>query len=356
MIKLINLKNVASYKSKATLETDKKINLIYGLNGAGKSTFSNFLNQKLDPRFSDCSIEGLSENEEILVYNQNFIRENFYEAENLKGIFTLSKENREAETKINDALKEIEKLEDEAKELRKELENEKLSITKKQLVAKDTVWKIKHDYSGGDRVLEFCLDGYKGSKDNLYNYINSLSKPAIKPQKNIDDLKNDYQSISGDNPQRYLILPKISFTAQSVEVEPIFSKQIVGNENSSVSQLIKDLGNSDWVKAGLKYIPQDELDENSKCPFCQEKTISSILIQNIKSYFDASYEADLATLISLSTNYSQAIQAIPNKSIFEVNPKFEVFRKDFEIKYNEFIKIIESNKKSIEDPESRIRN
>lgn len=317
MIKLINLKNVASYKSKATLETDKKINLIYGLNGAGKSTFSNFLNQKLDPRFSDCSIEGLSENEEILVYNQNFIRENFYEAENLKGIFTLSKENREAETKINDALKEIEKLEDEAKELRKELENEKLSITKKQLVAKDTVWKIKHDYSGGDRVLEFCLDGYKGSKDNLYNYINSLSKPAIKPQKNIDDLKNDYQSISGDNPQRYLILPKISFTAQSVEVEPIFSKQIVGNENSSVSQLIKDLGNSDWVKAGLKYIPQDELDENSKCPFCQEKTISSILIQNIKSYFDASYEADLATLISLSTNYSQAIQAIPNKSILK---------------------------------------
>lgn len=46
MIRLINLKNVASYKSNATLETDKKINLIYGLNGAGKSTFSNFFSSK----------------------------------------------------------------------------------------------------------------------------------------------------------------------------------------------------------------------------------------------------------------------------------------------------------------------
>jgi len=25
--------------------------------------------------------------------------------------------------------------------------------------------EIKTDYSGGDGVLEFCLDGYKGSKD-----------------------------------------------------------------------------------------------------------------------------------------------------------------------------------------------
>ncbi|PSD44229.1 hypothetical protein C7E23_03125 [Elizabethkingia anophelis] len=46
MITKINLNNVASYKSHTTLETDKKINLIYGLNGTGKSTLSNFLHKK----------------------------------------------------------------------------------------------------------------------------------------------------------------------------------------------------------------------------------------------------------------------------------------------------------------------
>jgi zinc transport system ATP-binding protein len=38
MITKINLNNVASYKSLTALETDKKVNLIYGLNGTGKST------------------------------------------------------------------------------------------------------------------------------------------------------------------------------------------------------------------------------------------------------------------------------------------------------------------------------
>lgn len=349
MIRLINLKNVASYKSNATLETDKKINLIYGLNGAGKSTFSNFLHQRVDPKYKDCSIDGLEDDHEVLVYNQTFIQENFFEVENLKGIFTLSKENKEAETKIFNASKEIKKLEDEVVKQKSELEDEKRTIGQEQNAAKEIVWKIKNDYSGGDRVLEFCLEGYKGSKDNLFNYLLGLSKPTIKPQKSIDDLKNDFQSISGDNPQKYLILPKIDFLSQNIEIESLFNKQIIGNENSSVSELIKVLGNSDWVKAGLKYIPQDNLNENLNCPFCQEKTISNILIANIKNYFDASYEADVATLNSFLKVYSQSIQAVPNKSTFELNPKFEVYSKDFEIKYYNFIKIIERNQQIIED-------
>ncbi|RSO15883.1 hypothetical protein EA762_15940 [Acinetobacter pittii] len=313
MIRLINLKNVASYKSNATLETDKKINLIYGLNGAGKSTFSNFLHQRIDPKYKDCSIDGLEDDHEVLVYNQAFIQENFFEVENLKGIFTLSKENKEAETKISNALKEIKKIQDEIGKQKSELEDEKRTIVQEQNAAKETVWKIKNDYSGGDRVLEFCLDGYKGSKDNLFNYLLGLSKPNIKPQKSIDDLKNDFQSISGDNPQKYLSLPKINFSSQDIEIESLFSKHIVGNENSTVSQLIKMLGNSDWVKAGLKYIPQNGLNENLNCPFCQEKTISNILIENIKNYFDASYEADIVSLNYLFKTYSQEIQSIPNK-------------------------------------------
>ena len=100
MITKIKLNNVASYKSLTVLETNKKINLIYGLNGTGKSTLSNYLHQYTDENYKSCSVEGLNNDNEILVYNQTFILETFFEAENLKGIFTLSKENKEAETKI----------------------------------------------------------------------------------------------------------------------------------------------------------------------------------------------------------------------------------------------------------------
>ena len=349
MITKINLNNVASYKGLTSLETDKKVNLIYGLNGTGKSTLSNYLHNQTDEKYKSCSVEGLDQNHEILVYNQTFIQETFFEAENLKGIFTLSKENKEAETKISNAQKEIKKLESENEAKGKELETEKTSINQKQESAKNAVWKIKTDYSGGDRVLEFCLDGYKGSKDNLFNHIVGLVKPTAKPTKSIDDLKNDLQSISGDNAQKYSFLSDITFTSQSVETETLFNKQIVGNENSTVSRLIKELGNSDWVKEGLQYLPEEETQENTTCPFCQEKTISNSLVESIKNYFDASYEADINSLKSFLEQYTQAFQSIPNKSIFEANPKFESYKKDFEIKYSAFTKVVEDNKKLIED-------
>lgn len=349
MITKINLNKIASYKTSTILETDKKINLIYGLNGTGKSTLSNYLYQRENEEYNNCSIEGLTDDHDILVYNQNFIKDNFFEDGSLKGIFTLSKENKEAETRIADAQKEIEKLQNEKEIKVKEHQSETNNINQKINIAKDIIWKIKTDYSGGDRVLEFCLEGYKGSKDNLFNHVIDLTKPLLKPTKSIEDLKNDLQSISGDNAQKHPELSQIVFSSQNIEIEELFNKQIVGNKNSSVSQLIEELGNSDWVKDGLQYISEEKTQENSACPFCQEKTISNILTESIKNYFDASYEADINTLKTFLNEYSLAIQEIPNKSVFDANPKFEFFKKDFEIKHGAFSKVIEDNKKLIED-------
>lgn len=269
MISKINLNKVASYKSQATLETDKKVNLIYGLNGTGKSTLSNYLLKRDLEKFKNCSVEGLDSNHEILVYNQTFIQENFFESENLKRIFTLSKENKEAEVKIANAEKEINELDKVREKKVEDLEKEKIAIYKKLENAKNTVWKIKTDYSGGDRVLEFCLEGHKGSKDKLFNHIESLSKPATKPLKTIENLKDEVQAISGENAQKYSHVPKINFSASDIESNKIFSKEMVGNENSSVSELITKLGNSDWVKDGLEYLPNPPLEQNQNCPFCQ---------------------------------------------------------------------------------------
>ena len=71
MITKITFDKISSYKKLTILETDKKTNLIYGLNGTGKSTFSDYLRQRVDEKYKNCSIEGLDDNHEILVYNQN---------------------------------------------------------------------------------------------------------------------------------------------------------------------------------------------------------------------------------------------------------------------------------------------
>ena len=65
MISKIILKGVASYRKEAVLDTDKKVNLLYGLNGTGKSTFSEFLYDQTESRFSQCKIEGLEDNDTV---------------------------------------------------------------------------------------------------------------------------------------------------------------------------------------------------------------------------------------------------------------------------------------------------
>ena len=79
MINKIVLNGVATFREKAVFETDKQVNLLYGLNGVGKSTFSEFLYDPTAPRFDNCSVEGLDENDTVLVYTQKFVQEYFYE-------------------------------------------------------------------------------------------------------------------------------------------------------------------------------------------------------------------------------------------------------------------------------------
>lgn len=348
MITKITLNNVASYKNVTSLETDKKLNLVYGLNGAGKSTLSNYLYDPKNEKYKDCSIDGLDDETELLVYNQKFVQDNFYENKELKGIFTLNKANSDAIRKITEAQTEKENFEGDKKlEEEKSIHEEEVLVEARK-TATDEIWKIKTKYSGGDRVLEFCLEGLKSSKSNLFSHFLSLEKPEKKPEKSIDDLKNEVQSLSGNNAQKYSEIPKIEFDMQDVEMNEIFQKQIVGNDNSSISALIKELGNSDWVKEGQKYLSHEE-NEKGICPFCQEDTITPKFIEELSGYFDASFLEDQNTVKSFYERYKSSFDLLPTKESYDSNPKFESFKVEFETKYSELINLLSDNKRKIEN-------
>ena len=348
MITKIKLNGVASYKNSALLETDKKVNLIYGLNGTGKSIFSNYLYEKDHADFSNCTIEGLN-GEEILVYNQKFIQDYFYESDNLKGIFTLSKENKEAEEKIRNAQKEIEKLDNEKSYKSDNLETINGELLKKKQDTENKVWEIKTRFTGGDRVLEFCLDGLKGKKETLLNHILGVDKPSKKPDKSTDELKKEVEALQGENAQRYSTIPTINFTGDQIEANLLFQKEIIGNENSTVAELIKKLKNSDWVKKGLEFLPDEIDDTGQPCPFCQEKTITKTVVDNIKDYFDESYEKDLNELYRMFADYENAINSLPSKVSYDSHPLIKENQSDFDNKYNAVIRVLGGNKKKIED-------
>lgn len=345
MITKIAMNNVASYKSLTTLETDKTVNLIYGLNGTGKSTLSSFLYNKDDSKFNDCSINSLID-EDIRVYSQKFIQDYFYESDNLKGIFTLSRKNKEAEETIKTAEKKIKDLKDDETKINQQKNKQIISLETKRQKTENKTWEIKTTFAGGDRVLEYCLEKLK-RKDLLFDHLANIKKPDEQPEKTIDQLKKEVEAIQGDDAQKYDLLSTINFTAHEVEQNRILQKNIVGNENSTISALINKLQNSDWVKDGLQYLPEVIKKGTESCPFCQSKTITNALRENIQNFFDESYENDINELNNLlsayESAYEEAVLAPPIKGKFEANPYLVEKNSEFENYYNAVYHLLEKN-------------
>lgn len=323
MISKIVLNGVASYKKEAVLDTDKKVNLLYGLNGTGKSTFSEFLYDQTGARFLQCRIEGLEENDTVLVYNQKFVQDIFYESEGIHGIFTLSKGNADAQKVIDTTSAEVKKL----TEQKQKIEEKKTKDEQKHLgdieEYKKQIWKIKTEYTGGDRVLEFCLDGLKGNKNTLFQHIISLEKPKGELYYSVDDLKKEARQLQGEARGRQP-LSKVLINVEDIEQSELLSKVIIGNKNSAVASLIETLGNSDWVNTGIKYVHIDG--EEGVCPFCQQKTITQNFLEQINAYFDESYNRDKSQIEQMISSYDAQIKkatdffnAIKDDSFLEKN-------------------------------------
>lgn len=336
MLSKITINNVASFKRSTTLETDKKVNLLYGLNGVGKSTLSSFLYNPKSSRFSYCTMEGLNNDDTILVYNQDFIRDHFYEPEGIGGIFTLSKENKEINEIINKTNKEINDLIANKKdqiEKKKELE---ASHKKRKSDYVDKIWNIKINYSRDEESLNFCLDGYKKNKSSLFEKLLSTEYSADKLDYTIDDLKKEAKFLIGDLKEKNTIQNmKIDFT--SIENSKLLSKVILGNTDSSISDLIDMLGNSDWVNEGIKYIQVDG--DKAKCPFCQKETITKDFLKSITDYFDENYKNDKEMLSEIKNDYYKKSEIL-----------FEYIK---EIKKNEYLS---DNRQKIEKIELELIN
>ncbi|WP_080589901.1 AAA family ATPase [Pseudomonas asplenii] len=100
MIKTISLKGVTSYPNDqaVVLGPLKRVNLVYGLNGSGKSTVGDYLQDLTGNRYLTCQVDPAIKQDQVFVYNQKFIEKNFHQ-ESHPGIFTLNEGNIEAKEK-----------------------------------------------------------------------------------------------------------------------------------------------------------------------------------------------------------------------------------------------------------------
>lgn len=348
MINKITLKGVASYKQEAVLETDKKINLIYGLNGSGKTILSNYLKNIDADEFQNCSIHDFNpDKQKILVYNQKFINEHFYESETQKGIFTLAQDNKEALKQIDKSGKKKEKLknklDDPESGYKKQLEDMETKIGQNKENAQEKTWEIKLKYTGGDRI--FGKAGFLSrlmQKKKLFDYIKQ--RPLRETEKTIEGIRGKLLELTYDAREREKLSPVNIGSSSSIEKNHLFQKEIVGKKDSEVAELIEHLKNSDWVKKGIDdYV---DLSKRKECPFCQQETLTEDLVESIKSYFDESYENDIKKVKGLEDKYQLLRNSLSeNKYIKEFFSEEQRLR--MREKFDGLVKILDKNLEEI---------
>ena len=295
----LKLKNVTSYHKEYFTELDlsKKISILYGQNGCGKSTISNYFYNPKDTAYKECVCEPI-DNYRTLVYNSKYIEDNFYNAKEQKGVFTLSQKNAEIEKILSEKEelnKSLARQHKEKQEFIEKLHDEK---NKKEQACINSIWdKTKHIRNS---ELKQLMKGQIGSKASFYCHL----KKYI-PQTDID-IKSLTQSYSKllelKGKEIPLIIPYKGY-ALSEETQKTLSTPIIDSSNSYLSETIKELQNIDWIKQGKEQYLNGET-----CPFCQKDTIDDNFIKAIEAIFDETYSKKVEQIKQIKISYDNAIK------------------------------------------------
>jgi wobble nucleotide-excising tRNase len=309
MINSIVLKGVATYDSVEGITVDNlgKINFIYGSNGCGKTTISNFLQESIDSKYSHCEITWHHGRElKTLVYNKEFRKKNFGLGK-LNGVFTLGQATAD-DIKVLDEKKALLKEKQEEINKRKDVYNTQVS-KKEELLNKfkETCWaNIFKKYETNFRYAFQGSLTKEGFKSKLLEEFNNNNFPLL----SIEELKEKALIVLGDEPQLIQYINDINYE-RIIEIEsnPIWNKAIVGKEDVNIARLIQKLNINDWVNEGTNYLQED----SNICPFCQKETITQDFKEQLESFFDETFIRELDLIKRLRSEYDLLINNIFNE-------------------------------------------
>lgn len=289
----------------------KLVNYLFGHNGCGKTTISRAIH---DPDARDGYSVKWENGRPIatLVYNRDFAENNF--GEQLKGIFTLGEDATKSAEEIERLQGEIGKLEREIDGLRCNLEGDdgqggrrkELQNAKAQL--EEACWMSQQGHKG---AFEEAMAGHRQSKAAFCTKVLNEAASNASELLGLDTLTARAETTFRTDAAEQTPIAPIEFGGfEQMETSSILGRKIVGRDDVVVAQLIKKLGNSDWVQQGVAYLePADGL-----CPFCQQPAPTNLLA-NLNAFFDRQYEEDLAEITALAGRYASAVEAAEHRML-----------------------------------------
>ena len=283
----------ASYKDSHAYIEPTYVNFFFGNNGAGKSTIAKAIKSGAGITYAP----GRTASDYLpLVYNQDFIDENFRSYRNMKGVFTLNAKNAEIQKQID----EVTEKRTQVKKLLSEASDKRGKITN----AKDKLHKdfLKECWERG-RTLRDDFPGTMDKKGKSDPFAREILKHA---PANIDmeDLRRLYESAYSETAKRYQRFTTIAdpMVMDTVDGREILSKPIVNSADTELAGFLRDIGATEWMRQGHDAYSHNA---NGRCPYCGGD-LPADFEQTFIASFDNRYQENLRLLDEFLARYKKS--------------------------------------------------
>ena len=270
------------------------VNFFYGNNGAGKSSIAHAIEEDDGVVWADGKS---ADDYDVLVYNQDFINENFVNYGDLTGVFIFGEEDIEAKKRIAELTEEKKKKSDAKVAAGQDYKQKTAGVDAALTQFQDACFSKTADIR---KRFEKCMDGKKQKK----NFAEAVLGEKTPKEHDLSELERLYGVAFDDTARAYAEFKKAGATTYgSLPGKELLDKVIVSSSDTPFARFLKALGStaSDWVRDGHTHFSGSA---GGKCPYCQQK-LPADFENEIAATFDAQYQQDIRDLGQFQSTYGR---------------------------------------------------
>lgn len=290
----LSLQNVRSYPAIAPVSIDLSsyVTLIYGQNGAGKSTISGFFYREGAEEYHHCSITPRPDMQ-YMVFSQEYV-DDMFSRPYQPGVFSLSDENLPLRREIDGLEATYGMLRDRLAGCAVELEKNAGDVKK----VKDECVAAINGVAAEIRSRRALWDLMSGNKqpERLYDLILSHT---LTEEVSTEDLHKELLHLEAAQAVAVSELPALMTYPLSLDDRLFLSESAEASRESPLSDWITQLNNLSWVQLGTQWLHSD------CCPFCQGQVDTEVLKQSIAALFDQRWSDAVLRSEKIATSYQR---------------------------------------------------